>query len=536
MRTFVMACIPESQQAQLGRYMEASTVTSEFFTQARSLFEEMVDWLGSDMACGLEHEELEKNLFANGNELLRRLLQGYLDLRSDDEIEGDCHGSDGETRTHKRKQERKLTTIFGTVIVCRIGYGQRKIVSLNPLDAELNLPVEQYSYGVRERVASSVAINGYNQTVETIKKTTAAQVPKRQVEQLAYSASRDFDVFYQNRQAESEKVEKTGKIIVISADGKGVIMRTEDLRPETKKRALNAHKKLDKRLTKGEKRNSKRMATVASVYTIEPFIRTAEQILNPKELSDIKRPSPESKRVWASVVKEPDVVLAEAFDEALYRDPSQQKHWVALVDGNKTQLSILKKHARKHNVHLTIILDIIHVIEYLWKAAFVFHSPSSKAAEDWVTQRLQKLLEGKSSLVASGMRRSATLQNLSTEQRSCVDKCANYLLNNKAYLKYNHYLNLGFPIATGVIEGACRHLIKDRMDITGARWSLEGAEAVLRLRSLHVSGDWNEYWRFHLRQEYKRNYLPLYSGSVPLMNRLLQARCSTTPPSLPIVV
>jgi hypothetical protein len=82
-----MACIPESQQPQLGRYMEASTVTSEFFTQARSLFEEMVDWLGSDMACGLEHEELEKNLFANGNELLRRLLQGYLDLRSDDEIE-----------------------------------------------------------------------------------------------------------------------------------------------------------------------------------------------------------------------------------------------------------------------------------------------------------------------------------------------------------------------------------------------------------------------------------------------------------------
>ncbi|MHC5730189.1 MAG: ISKra4 family transposase, partial [Nostoc sp.] len=119
--------------------MEASTVNEGFFTEARSLFEEIVAWLGSDVVCGLEHEQLEKNLFVNGNELLRRLLQGYLNTRSDDEIEGDCQGADAEKRTHKRKQERKLTTRFGTVIVSRIGYGQRKIVSLKPLDAELNL-------------------------------------------------------------------------------------------------------------------------------------------------------------------------------------------------------------------------------------------------------------------------------------------------------------------------------------------------------------------------------------------------------------
>jgi hypothetical protein len=161
----------------------------------------------------------------------------------------------------------------------RIGYGQRKIVNLSPLDAELNLPVEQYSYGIRERVAAEVAVKGFTQTVETIKKTTAAKVEKRQVEQLARSSSVDFDSFYSARQAESKQLEQKGEILVITTDGKGVIMRTEDLRPATQKRALNAHKKLDKRLTKGEKRNSKRMATVASVYTIDPFIRTAEQIL-----------------------------------------------------------------------------------------------------------------------------------------------------------------------------------------------------------------------------------------------------------------
>lgn len=158
--------------------MQVSTVNEDvFFLEARQLFEEMVDWLSSESVCGLEHGELEDKLFVNGNELLRRLLQGYLDRRSDDEIENDCSGSDGAKRTHKRKLSRKLTTIFGTVIVRRMGYGGRKITSLSPLDAELNLPTKQYSHGVRQRVATEVALNGFNSTVEIIKKTTAALSP-----------------------------------------------------------------------------------------------------------------------------------------------------------------------------------------------------------------------------------------------------------------------------------------------------------------------------------------------------------------------
>ena len=231
------------------------------------------------------------------------------------------------------------------------------------------------------------------------------------------------------------------------------------------------------------------MATVAAVYTIAPILRTATQIVNPSKLAKIKRPLPEGKRVWASLTKETETVINETFEEALSRDPGRQKNWVALVDGNKTQLRLLNQLAKKYKIQLTIVLDLIHVIEYLWKAAFVFYPPSSKEAEDWVSDRLLRILEGKSSYVASGMRRRATLLQLEPEQRSAVDKCANYLLNNRDYLRYDLYLTEGFPIATGLIEGVCRHLIKDRMDITGARWSLQGAEAVLRLRSLHVSGD-----------------------------------------------
>ena len=519
--------------------MRASTSNEDmFFLEARELFEEIVDWLGSDSVCGLEHGELESKLLENGYELLRRLLQGYFDKRSDDEIEGECLGKDEAKRTHKKRFIRKLTTIFGTVKVNRIGYGGRKMTSLNPLDAELNLPVEQYSHGVRQRVAVEVARSGFGETVEIISKTTAAKVGKRQVEELAHKSACDFEEFYHQHKAQSVELDKTGEIVVISVDGKGVIMRTEDLRAQTQKRALASSKKLNKRITKGEKRNSKRMATVASVYTINPFVRTPEQIVSTEESDQkIKRPKPIGKRVWASLVKQPQQVISDAFDEALQRDPNQQKHFCALVDGNKTQLSLLKKFARKHNLKLTIVLDIIHVIEYLWKAAFVFHEDTSKQAEEWVSKRLLLILEGKSSLVAAGMRRSATKLKLNPSRRKPVDTCARYLLNNAPYLKYDNYLKAGLPIATGVIEGACRHLIKDRMDITGARWSLKGAEAVLRLRSLYISGDWHEYWRFHLKQEHKRNHLALYKDGIPLMKRLVQARCSiSSPPALSIPV
>ena len=518
--------------------MQASTSNEDmFFVEARKLFEEIVDWLGSDSVFGLEHGELESKLLENGYELLRRLLQGYFDRRSDDEIEGECSGSDEAKRTHKKRFRRKLTTIFGTVIASRIGYGGRKISSLNPLDAELNLPVEQYSHGVRQRVAQEVARSGFGETVEIISKTTAAKVGKRQVEELAHKSACDFEEFYRQRETQPQTHDR-GEIVVISVDGKGVIMRTEDLRIQTKKRALTSSKKLNKRITKGEKRNSKRMATVACVYTINSFVRTPEQIVNTEESEQkIKRPKPIGKRVWASLVQQPQQVISEAFDEALQRDPNQQKHFCALVDGNKTQLSLLKKFARKHNLKLTIVLDIIHVIEYLWKAAFVFHEDTSKEAEDWVSKRLLLILEGKSSLVAAGMRRSATKLKFNPLRRKPVDTCARYLLNNAPYLKYDRYLKAGLPIATGIIEGACRHLIKDRMDITGARWSLKGAEAVLRLRSLYISGDWYEYWRFHLKQEHKRNHLALYKDGIPLMKRLIQAHCSiSSPPALPIPV
>lgn len=153
-------------------------------------------------------------------------------------------------------------------------------------------------------------------------------------------------------------------------------------------------------------------------------------------------------------------------------------------------------------------------------AASVFHDEDDPEREFWVSRRLLKILRGHSSRVAGGIRRGATLRRLSPVEREAADKCCNYLLKYAKYLRYDEFLAAGTPIATGVIEGACRHLVKDRMELTGARWGLAGAEAVLRLRALRTSGDFEAYWRFHEAQEHQRNHAAHYAnGEVPALKK-----------------
>lgn len=225
--------------------------------------------------------------------------------------------------------------------------------------------------------------------------------------------------------------------------------------------------------------------------------------------------------MWASLEKTPREVITAAFVEAQRRDPLHERRWVALVDGSDQQLRTLRNVARRLEAEITIVLDFIHVSEYVWKASMAFFTEKEAGRDDWVEERLLRILRGESSQVAAGMRRSATLRKVPRKRRKAVDACAKYLLGHTRYLRYDRYLEQGLPIATGVIEGACRHLIGDRMDITGARWSLSGAEAVLRLRALRSSGDFEAYWRFHEQAEYQRNHASRYQGGkvVPIRGR-----------------
>lgn len=488
--------------------------TIDDFASAREQFEAVVGRLRSDAAGGLTHAELEDVVAREGREIQRRLFQGYLELRAHrEEVLDSVHGADGTERTHHRQATRGLAVLFGTVSVLRMSYGARGASSLRPLDGALNLPEEKYSHGIR-RLAALEAIRGsFDQTVESVERQTGVPVPKRQVEELVVRAAKDFDAFYAS--GRSAPVEASvGDLLVLSLDGKGVVMRKEALRELTQRRAEEAEHKLSRRLSPGEKKNRKRMATVAAVYDLAPEPRMPWDViadLRPvRDVARPRRPRARQKRVWASVAKEAAEVTEQVFAEALARDPERRRRWVVLVDGDRHQIERVRAAARGLGVKVTLVVDFIHVLEYLWKAAWCFFESGDRAADAWVTERAGWVLAGRSGEVAGGIRRKATLGGLDEAKRKGADDCADYLIAKRAMLRYDEYLPAGLPIATGVIEGACRHLIGDRMDITGARWGLEGAEAVLRLRSLRSSGDIDDYWRFHLEREHERNHRALY--------------------------
>jgi hypothetical protein len=493
---------------------------ADAYLAAREQFDSIITQLRSSHTQRMKHHELEELVETEGRELLRRLLQAHLEERAPGAVDTPVVSATGRLHTHQRLDTRPVETIFGDVTVTRQGYGGRGLESLHPLDGELNLPPELYSHTLRRRVAETTAAQSYDEVMTAINKQTGVSLPKRQCRELAERAAQDFELFYQSQRANTaSEVKATSNILVISADGKGIPVRKADLREATRQAAEQRQPRLEHRRSKGEKSQTKRMSTVATVYTITPFIRTPERIISelaPEHEPVGNRPRPEDKRVWASLKQEPEEIIRQAFEEATRRDPQHRKQWVALSDGNPTQLGLLIVAGEDYGVELTVILDLIHVLDYLWDAAWVLFREGDPPAEVWVRERLAEILRGRSSQVAAGMRICATKRELPAKQRAPLDKCADYLLKYRDFLRYDQYLAAGYPIATGVIEGACRYLVKDRMEITGARWGLKGAEAVLQLRSLRASGDFDEYWQFHLEQEQQRHHATRYAdGKIP---------------------
>ena len=261
-------------------------------------------------------------------------------------------------------------------------------------NTQLNLPAERYSLEVRRRVAEAAASRSFDEALFELSRHSGAQVPKRQAEQLVARAAEDFDAFYAARRAAAGEAVPDESVVVLTFDGKGVVLHHEDLREATRKAAERRRRQREQlspfnRLRPGEKKHAKRMATVAAVYAVAPFVRSPEDFLlslmprqpaakakaktkNRAETAAV-RPRPVAKRVWASLEHEPAEVVAEAMLEAERHDPERVKRWVVLVDGAETQLDLVEAGAAAYGVDVTVILDIIHVVEYVWKAAQVFH-------------------------------------------------------------------------------------------------------------------------------------------------------------------
>jgi hypothetical protein len=479
------------------------------FCEAHVAMDKIIERLMAMADEGATADDVSQLLAKDGTALLRDLMQGYFDRRAEQERRVRVVGADGIERSEVRASSRRIETPVGEVEVKRLLYQAPGVEGLAPLDAALGLPAEKYTHDVRRIVAEESAKSSFDEVVELIEKRTGASVPKRQVEELTVRAAQDFDAFYSDRLCEPEV---TDDLLVLSFDGKGIAMRHADLREATRK-AAEAEPKLHTRLAKGEKPNRKRMAQVATVYSISPWPRTSADVLHGlRDDRDKARPRPANKRVWASVQRSAQGVIDDAFAEATRRDPDHRRRWVVLLDGQRDQIKRVERAARKVGAQITIVLDIVHALEYLWRAAYAFHKDGTPEAEAWVEHQLVKLLGGASGgAIAKSLRLMIKSHRLDATAAAPVEKAAAYLVKHTRLLHYDRALADGLPIATGVIEGACRYLVQDRMGRTGARWSLTGAEAILRLRALRASGDFDDYWQFHLAKEHERTHRSRYA-------------------------
>jgi hypothetical protein len=480
-----------------------STLPSEV-ELARWRFEELQQWLmlADTLSMPLHAVEIEQE--KRGREIMRLLLQAHLDARGPGDVGPALHviseDEDGEplVRRHgqKRSHLKKTLTIFGAIMAARTAYYARGAESIHPLDNAAWLPPRIYGYELQRRLMLGVVQGPFDEGLARVEESTGVVVPKRSAEILLREAATDFDAFYAQRIP--PPATETGPIAVASSDCKGVPM----VKPEEALRVV--------RLGKGKKANKKRMATVATVYTQQPRVRTPEEVVEslfyegPRLLRDSPKPraGPEHKRVWASLEKSKDDVIAEVAREIAARDPEQQKTLALVVDGERALQNRLVA-ALPRGVE---ILDLLHVLPRLWKAAYCFHAEGSDEAKEWVRSRTLRILQGEVSQVTKGMRQSATKHGLSADEREAVDDAAGYFKRNRHRMRYDEYLRQGLPIASGAVEGACKNLVNSRMERSGMRWTMETGEAMLRLRAVYLSGDFEEYWQFHIREEQRRQH------------------------------
>jgi hypothetical protein len=494
-----------------------TSVSADLFARSVSAFESLLCTLQGKSAQSWTHAELEEHLEEVGRRLLRQLLQDHLDLRARREemaarreARPRVVGSDGRLRPWRETgHARWLACTFGLVRVGRMAYRGPVMSNVHPADATLSLPAGRHSMGLR-RLAVTEAVRGsFDQAQAAIERRCGPVLGKRQLERLVAAAAGDLDDFYRQRVPIPSSRDV---LLVMEADGKGVVMRPEALRPATQKaRLASAESGHRSRLAPGEKPNRKRMATVACVFDAVPAPRRPHDVIHPPGGRSTRRrvrrgPAASQKWCTASVLHPPEKVIADVFAQAEARDPGHHRCWVVLVDGARHQLDLIQREAARRGHTINVLLDFVHVTEYVWDAAHAFHKPGTGEADAWVAGHLTTILAGQAERAAREMTAQAAREGLPVGRREAVASCSRYLTGHLDQLRYDIALAAGWPIATGAVEGACRHLVGDRLDITGARWGLNGAEAVLKLRALISNGDLAPYWHFHTAREHERLY------------------------------
>jgi hypothetical protein len=441
--------------------------------------------------------ELWQRLLRMGHEALGQFLR----LQGDGDLGETVTLPSGETcQRLEGTHQRRYLSIFGEFHLRRVVYGSREKQKIDfvPLDNRLQLPESVFSYVLQDWDQSLCVEQAFGQARSTVARMLGLKQSVDSLEHMNQEMAKDVTTFMLNRPQPPQE----GELVVASADQKGIVMRRQADDPPSK-----AHR------TKGDKASQKRMATVATTYTVDRYRRTAEEVVAalfrdaPEPAR--QRPVPQHKEVWASLPV--DDVPASGIDSAFgwllgelfVRGASRHKPLIFLCDGQDALWQARRQWLPSWAVN---ILDLLHVTPRLWHAAHVFHAENSQAAEDFVRARLLRVLQGKAAGVIRGLREMATKQDLVGAKKKTIAKVCGYLEANLERMRYDEYLQAGYPIASGAVEGACRHLVKDRMERAGMHWTIPGAQAMLDVRSIHVSGLWDEYQQHRIKRETERLY------------------------------
>ena len=449
--------------------------------------------------------EVERGLWVQLLELGREMLEQYFELVGDGDLGPEIQLPGGRTlRRLPELHTRPYQSIFGSLEVSRVVYGSREGQKIEqvPLDQRLELPESKFSYLLQDWDQQLAVEQPYAQVSATLEKILGFPQSVDSLERMNRQMANPVVDYWDS--IERPPASQEGALMVVTADGKGVPIR---------RRGPVA---VDPAPSKGPKPGGKKMALLGATYTVDRYPRAPQEVVDAlfrKARNSLprQRPVPRHKRVRASLERDAADRSEPAYDEIFgwmsleveQRNPQGRKPLVLLMDGQASLWEAASRHLPEEVVQ---ILDLLHVTPRLWRAAHLFHPEGSADAAQFVRQRVQRILKGEVRSVITGLRRMATVSGLRGRKRKQLEEICRYFETNRDRMQYHEYLAAGYPIATGVIEGACRHLVKDRLERTGMQWVMEGAQAMLDLRSIHLGDQWNEFQAFRIRQENERLY------------------------------
>jgi hypothetical protein len=477
-----------------------SSNSAQIVHQLHREFQELIEYVIGEQSQSRTAYEVEltlfKRLLALGAELLRLFFMHRASVRPS----GPVHAPDGTELRYHDQRPTTYFSVFGKVRFRRHYFHAPGQEGFCPLDAALSLPPRCYSDLLRDWAEYGVTNEAYDESIKVLERILGLSVSKLALETGVQEDAADVEAFYEQKAVPPPQAE--GSILVIQADGKGVPMVRAEPAPQSARRG------------KGEKRTKKKEAVVTAIYTIEPYFRTPQQVTEAllsdqaeneetqsTATSQPSRPVPVGKEVRATLAGK-NIAFERLTQRVAQREGQHIQHRIALTDGAES----LQHQVRDRLSRFTLILDIIHALEYLWDAANALLGETSPDRIPWMKEQLLHILSGSTSTVIQTLENCVQDPALSASQRQALHTTIGYYRRNLPYMRYDLCLAQGWPIGTGVVEGACGHLVKDRMQRSAMRWTPSGAQAILDLRAVRINDDWDEYQRFRRHCQHQRLY------------------------------